>query len=64
MISKVFKGWSDDINATTQSATVKIDRPKYVAAVWEEDYTKLYLAVGWITVIAVASGVVLRKTRH
>lgn len=37
-----FVGWSDDSTATTQSATIEMNEPKTVTAVWETDYSRLY----------------------
>ena len=42
----VFKGWIGDLTASSSSAEAKMDSPKRVTAVWEADYSNVYLILG------------------
>jgi hypothetical protein len=50
-----FTGWSGDINSTTASNSVVMDRPHSVIANWVVDYGQLYyLAIGVAVLVAAA----------
>ena len=41
----VFERWSGDSNAETPEATILMDSPKTVEAIWRTDYTPLYMLI-------------------
>ncbi|MEM3018615.1 MAG: hypothetical protein QXO25_07035, partial [Candidatus Bathyarchaeia archaeon] len=51
-----FRGWSGDIEVGTNMATVEMDSPKNVSAVWQPDYTLPYVVFG-LAALAVTGGV-------
>jgi len=52
LVRQVFKGWSGDSNITSLKGTLIIDRPKKVVAIWEADWSQLYI-VAVIAIVAV-----------
>ena len=58
-VKYVFKSWTGDSSATTPEATILMDSPKTVAAVWTEDYTQFYTIIGAIAGIVVVLIIVL-----
>jgi len=68
-VKNTFDGWAGDSTATSPSATIIMDRPKTVAAVWRKDYTQLYvlatfLAVMVLFVIAIVAHKRIVRSRH
>jgi len=61
----VFDHWADDSTATTPEATIIMDKPKSVEAVWRTDNTSVYLVVlaiiGALGIIVIVSATVMRK---
>jgi len=55
----IFDRWSGDSRATTEKATISIDSPKKVVAVWRTDYTQAYIILGAIIAVVAVLGVVL-----
>jgi hypothetical protein len=55
----VFNGWQGDIQSSSQSATVLIDKPKTVIASWRSDPTVLNLtvALGIMAAFLIAGGI-------
>jgi len=58
-VKYVFKSWTGDSSATTPEATILMDSPKTVTALWTKDYTQFYTLVGAIAGIAIILIVVL-----
>jgi len=58
-VKYLFKSWTGDSSATTPQATVLMNSPKTVTAVWTKDYTQFYTLVGAIAGIVIALIVVL-----
>jgi uncharacterized repeat protein (TIGR02543 family) len=55
-VNWVFDGWQGSIQSSSQSATVAMNGPMTVTAMWHQDYTVLYITVGSIiAIIAVAA---------
>jgi hypothetical protein len=67
LILNVFDHWEGDATGRSASASVVMDRPKTVTAVWHTDYTQLIILVGALIGLAVAVVVVglllLRRKR-
>jgi hypothetical protein len=60
--SKVFKGWNGDVSEKGHSILVVMDGPKRIVAVWENDFTKLYLVLGAsVAAIVVFALVLVRR---
>nr|MDO8135775.1 hypothetical protein [Candidatus Njordarchaeum guaymaensis] len=49
----VFDRWSGDLSASTPTATIKMDGPKTVTAIWKTDYTSAYITLGAIVLVVV-----------
>jgi ribosomal protein L21E len=64
--SKVFKGWTGTVNATTQNLTITMTGPSQVAATWANDYSRLYLivGVGSVVIVAMVAAVMLFMFRN
>ncbi len=64
----VFLGWSGDSNATAPDATIVMDSPKTVTAVWEEDKSQLNLiigvAIGMIGILVISSIVFIKESKR
>jgi len=58
-VKYLFKSWTGDSSATTPQATVLMDSPKTVTALWTKDYTQFYALIGAIGGIVIALIVVL-----
>ena len=63
LIQDVFTRWSGDITSTSLAATVIMDRPRTVTAIWRTDYTQLIIVVA-AAAIAVAAGMLLVSSRR
>ena len=62
----VFDHWSGDSSATTPTASVAMDGPKTVTAMWRSDNTMPYAIIGVVVgaiVIVVALGLLARRRR-
>ena len=62
----VFDRWSGDSSGSTSTATIKMDGPKSVTAIWKTDYTQAYMilgAIGAIVVLALLGVVVVMRRR-
>jgi len=59
----VFDHWSGDSSASTPTATIKMDGPKAVTAIWKADYTQAYITLGAVLVVLaiLAVAVVMRR---
>jgi len=57
----VFIEWTDDSSATTNSASITMDGPKSVSAVWRTDYTKALIAITILIVIVIGAVIVLKR---
>jgi len=53
-VKYVFQGWTGDSSATTPQATVLMNSPKTVTALWTKDYTQFYTIIGAIAGIVIA----------
>ena len=62
LIRKVFRGWSGDYTGEEPTATITMDKPKTVTAVWETDFTQLYIVLAALTIACIIS-VAITKTR-
>lgn len=60
-VSIVFNGWQGNIQSSSQSATVLMDKPKTVIASWRSDPTVLNLtiALGMIAAFLIAGGILV-----
>jgi hypothetical protein len=45
-VKYIFEGWSGDQPTKSSNATVVMDGPKAVTALWRRDYTQLYVTIG------------------
>jgi len=63
LIQDVFTRWSGDITSTSLAATVIMDRPRTVTAIWRTDYTQLIIVVA-AAAITVAAGMLLVSSRR
>jgi len=50
----VFDHWSEDSSASAPAATIIMDGPKTVTAIWKPDYTQAYITLGVIVVVILA----------
>lgn len=63
-VGKVFKGWAGDFNELLQSASITMDGPKTIVAVWSDDFIGLYLVGGSAALaVAIAVGVLIMRKR-
>ncbi len=61
----IFQGWSGNSTATTLTASILMDAPKTVRAIWMVDNTQPYLIlVGLIAAIAVVIVIVAKRRRR
>jgi len=58
-VKYVFKNWTGDSSATSPGATILMDSPKTVTAVWAKDSTQFYTLIGAIAGIIIILIVVL-----
>jgi len=64
IIRQVFTGWSGDFSGDAPTASVTMDSPKAITANWRIDYTRLYMLIGLIVLIAVINvGLGIRRGR-
>jgi len=56
IIRQVFTGWSGDFSGDTATASLTMDSPKAITANWRTDYTRLYMLIGLIVLIAAING--------
>ena len=64
IIQHHFTGWSGDSTAATPAASIIVDGPKTVIANWRSDYSRLYIAIGIIIILAGTPLVVLIKRKR
>jgi len=57
-VQYVFERWSGDSTSTSPQATITMDGPKRVTAVWITDYTQFYLVVAIIAASAAVLAVI------
>ncbi|MEM2905328.1 MAG: hypothetical protein QW057_06565 [Candidatus Bathyarchaeia archaeon] len=62
LVQQVFKGWSGDSTAASASASLTMDGPKTVTALWGTDYTQLLVLVA-VIVLAVVVLALIRVRR-
>jgi len=58
-VKYVFKSWTGDSSATTPEATILMNSPKTVTALWTKDYTQFYTLIGAIAGIIILLIIVL-----
>lgn len=56
IIRQVFTRWSGDFSGNAATASLTMDSPKAITANWRTDYTRLYLLIGLIVLIAAING--------
>ena len=56
IIRHFFSGWSGDFSGDTATASLTMDSPMAVTANWRTDYTRLYMLIGLIVLIAAING--------
>ena len=56
LIRHIFAGWSGDYSGDTATASLTMDSPMAVTANWRTDYTRLYMLIGLIVLIAAING--------
>ncbi len=66
-VKHIFERWSGDFNASSPSATVLMNAPRTVTAVWRTDYTQLFTIVSAFVGAVAAAGtlaiLILKKPR-
>lgn len=63
LIQHVFTNWSGNSDASTASASVTMNSPKTVVAVWKTDYIQLVILVGIVVAAAGGSSLALSRRR-
>jgi hypothetical protein len=58
-VKYLFKSWTGDSSATTPQATILMNSPKTVTALWTKDYSQFYTIIGAIAALVIALIVVL-----
>jgi len=58
-VNWVFDGWQGSTQSSSQSATVLMNGPMTVTAMWHQDYTILYITIGSIIAIIVVAAIAL-----
>jgi len=58
-VKYVFKSWTGDSSETTPQATILMNSPKTVTALWTKDDTQFYTLVGAVAAIVIALIVIL-----
>jgi len=58
-----FQEWVGDVKATTPAASVVMDSPKEVRAVWTADYSRLYILIAYIAIMSAIGAFVARMVR-
>jgi hypothetical protein len=53
IVRRVFAGWSGDSSAMDKNATVMMDGPKTVEALWKADYAQLYILIAGVLIVAI-----------
>jgi hypothetical protein len=61
---KVFQGWRGDFAGTSPTATIKMDSPKAIEAVWGTDETQAYVVLVGIIVLIVVIVLAILLTRR
>lgn len=56
IIRQVFTGWTGDFAGTAPTTTLTMNAPMAVTANWRIDYTRLYMLIGLIVLIAAING--------
>ena len=59
-----FVEWVGDVRAVTPVASVLMDSPKEVRALWRTDYTRVYIILAYILTMAAFAGVIARRVRR
>ena len=62
-VKYVFDHWSGDSNATTPEATILMNSPKTIEAIWKINYTPLYILVPILTILIIAIVFAISKLR-
>ena len=65
LIRHIFAGWSGDFSGDTATASLTMDSPMAVTVNWRTDYTRLYMLIGLIVLIAaINAGLRIRRRRR
>ena len=64
LIRHIFAGWSGDFSGDTATASVTMNSPMAVTANWRADYTRLYMLIGLIVLIAAINGGLRMRRRR
>jgi len=64
LIRHIFTGWSGDFSGDAATASVTMDSPKAITAKWRIDYTRLYMLIGLIVLIAAINGGLRMRRRR
>jgi len=67
LIIQMFQEWVGDVNASSPTASVLMNSPKEVTALWRTDYTRTYAVGGCGLAMALFGGFIawrIRKTRR
>ncbi|MBS7628946.1 hypothetical protein KEJ23_03095, partial [Candidatus Bathyarchaeota archaeon] len=56
-----FKGWGGDLRSDLPSSEIIMDSPKKVSAVWEADYSSVYMVGGIIAALISIPCIVILK---
>lgn len=58
LVVHVFQEWTGDLRATTPKASVVMNSPKEVRALWKTDYTRTYIILGFFSAMVAFAGVI------
>jgi hypothetical protein len=61
LIQQIFVQWQGDYSGSSPQASVTMDGPKTVNAVWTTSYTNLYIAGGVVALLAIVAVLAMRR---
>ena len=64
LIRHIFAGWSGDFSGDTPTTTLTMNSPMAVTVNWRTDYTRLYMLIGLIVLIAAINGGLRMRRRR
>jgi len=64
LIVHKFHSWEGDVSASTFRATVLMNSPKEVRALWTTDYTATYVLLAYVLVMALFAGFIAYRVQR
>jgi len=64
VIVHTFREWVGDVGASTARASVLMESPKEVRALWRTDYTRLYIVLAYFLAMILFAGFIARRVQR